>query len=218
MERSPTVREIDGLKVVDAEPGAPLPPGVPAWAQRCEVVEILNRSASARRWLIRGGLLGAAAGLAALSFAPWDVPVGIVLGASLLALVDGFWPGKRTTIMPSAEGRFLAYADGVLPRRPTPREEASGCIASGLGVFIMLGGVAALVSGEQGAAAFTLLGGWWLYRAGRTGEMAPPDLPPATRRFLELADPSRALAANDPVTSPAEPVQIPAEHSPPLDA
>jgi hypothetical protein len=202
-------RIIDGLKVIELEPGAEAPAGVPPWAQRCDLVKTPNRSPSARKWMIGGGAVGAAVSLAALGFAHGldDLP-GAALIVSLIVLLDGLWPGSQTVVTPSESGRFLAFADG-LPQPRSDREESVGCMASGIGVLTMLAAISALVEGDLGTAAFLGLAGWWFYRLGRTGEMEAPDVPPASPEFLALADPNTPLPASDTPTSLPEAAATP---------
>ena len=197
-------RIIDGLKVIELEPGAEAPPGVPPWAQRCDLVEAPNRSPSARKWMIGGGAVGAAVSLAALGFVHGlDSLPGAALIVSLIALLDGLWPGSQTVVTPSENGRFLVFADG-LPEARSDEEKRTGCLASGLGVLMMLAAISALVDRDLGTAAFLGLGGWWFYRLGRTGQMEAPDVPPASPEFLALADPNTPLPAPDPPASRPE--------------
>lgn len=204
-------RSFGGLKVIEVEPGAEVPPGVPAWAQRCDLVKTPNHSAATRRWLIGGGAVGAAASLAALGFAPWDRALSTAsLIVSLVTLSEGLWPGSRTVVTPSDTGRFLVFADGVAEPM-SDRQKTVGCLASGIGVLVMLTGITALIDGDLGMAAFLGLSGWWFYRVGRTGQMEAPDLPPATPEFLALADPRSPLPG---VNLPASPPQTPASTEP----
>lgn len=197
-------RIIDGLKVIELEPGAEAPPGVPPWAQRCDLVNTPNRSPSVRRWLIGGGAVGAAVSLAALGFVHGlDSLPGAVLIVSLIALLEGLWPGSQTVVTPSESGRFLAFADG-LPQPRSNVEKGLGCLVSGFGVLFMLTGIAELFSGDLGNAVFSGLLGWWMYRAGTTGQMEAHDLPPASPEFLALADPKSPLLAGEAVTFPSE--------------
>lgn len=198
-------RTIDGMKVIELGPGAEPPPGVPAWAQRCDLVKVPGVSASARPWMIGGGVVGAAAALAVLDFAHWggDVPK-VLLGGSLLTLLQGLWPGSRTVVTPSESGRFLVFSDG-LREPPTEREKSVGCIASGLGVLAMLAGISDLLSGNLGSGAMLGLWGWWFYRVGRTGQFESPGVPAATPQFLALADPNTPLPVANPPAFPPDP-------------
>ena len=45
-------RIVGGMRVVPVEPGAPLPPGVPSRAERCDVVEVPLYPAALRPWVV----------------------------------------------------------------------------------------------------------------------------------------------------------------------
>ncbi|HEV7590689.1 MAG TPA: hypothetical protein VGO40_21445 [Longimicrobium sp.] len=57
-------RIVDGMKVVEVEPGTPLPPGVPPSAERCELTESTRFSPARRPWAIAAGVLGALGSIA----------------------------------------------------------------------------------------------------------------------------------------------------------
>jgi hypothetical protein len=201
---------VAGLKVIEVEPGAPLPAEVPPRAERYDVVEKPLVPAELRPWVIAGGALGALGSAATLPFTnDWIW----VLVLSLMALWSGLRPGAAEVLTPTPHGRYLLVDDG------TPQPTRSRFTIVGLMVFaalLMLGGIVVLASGEW-EGVFGVLGAWGFYRLAKTGRLDAPELPPASARFRELADPQRPLAADDPVSAAPPHPAIPAEAEPRVD-
>jgi hypothetical protein len=219
-------RIVNGLKVVEVEPDAPLPPDVPSWAERCDLVKTPNLSPAVRPWVIGAGALGTAASFAMLALTNgWEGTLGALLGLSIAALLQGL--GTQTVITPSARGRYLVFDD----RAPLPVSanagESSGLAAAeapaalvpreatGWRFLVGLIGVAMLFA----AGALALGGGWddLLVAAGAAclgGAMAymavtghvpiSPQQYTLSPRFAALADPARPLTAGDPVSGAHE--------------
>jgi hypothetical protein len=190
-------RIVDGLKVIEVEPGAPLPPGVPAWAERCDLTDTTRFSPAARPWAIAAGVLGAVG-----SIALWTLTgVGAVfLAISLWLLYRALFANTEPTLTPSASGRYLAFDEGI------PHEESGIGVATRfaslvVGALMIVGAGVALYSGEYsriGAIAIGA-GGCYLFYRGVKGP-DPRDEPVGERtplRFHALADPTRQLAPED---------------------
>src|SRR5687768_13829013 len=97
-------RIVDGVKLVEVEPGAPLPPGVPSWAERCDVVEKPELSPALKPWVIGAGAAGALGSLVTLAFfSHWGIAP---LLPSLVVLYYGWVPGTTTSVVPSQSGRY----------------------------------------------------------------------------------------------------------------
>jgi hypothetical protein len=196
-----TTPTLNGLTVVELEAGAPLPPEVPTWALRCDLVKTSNSSPLARRWCIAGGAAGSVVSLIVLGllFHWHSTPASLLLAGSLMALLQGLRPGWHTEIVPSPTGRFLVYADGV-PRKLTDREWGTMYVAKGLGLLGMLAGLGGVVFEHDWKGVTTILFGWWFYQFAK-GAYDPPL---ERAEFLALADPTRPLAQARPLAKPGE--------------
>jgi len=185
-------RIVDGVKLIAAEPGAPLPPGVPSWAVRCEVVELPDLSPALKPWVIGGGAVGIAAGVVALAFFP--VEAIYVLLLSLVILYHGLVPGVKKELTPSPDGRWLAFeADAAEARREAPFDVRRFFFVAGTIVLMHL----ADRFGERGnwpwLLIMSVLAFGFLYYGIRWNEREVSDAA-ASLRFRALSDPARPLA------------------------
>jgi hypothetical protein len=199
-------RVVAGLKVIEVEPGAPLPPEVPPGAERYDVVEKPHFPPEMRPWMIAGGALGTLASAATL---PYTSDWVVVLGLSVVSLWFGLRPVVVEVLTPAPDGRYLLVDDGS----PVPRSPFTVVAAMVIAALFMLSGILLLAWGEW-EGLFGFLGAWFFYRLGKTGRVGEPELPPASARFRALADPSRPLAANDPVTAGPPQPALPAAAEP----
>jgi hypothetical protein len=192
-------RMIDGLKVVEAEPGSPPPPGVPSWAVRCDLLETPHCPPALRPWVIAAGALGTAGCVATIGyFGQWGAIAPLPL--SLAVLWYGLRPGMSRKLEPSATGRYLAFEEDS--------ENGAAAVAGRLaalvvGAMMLFGAGNALLSEARDWLAASSLGmfGLALLYFGVTGKDLPDGKPSrASLRFRALADPARPLAADDPVT------------------
>lgn len=184
-------RVIDGVKLVEAEPGGPLPPGVPANAERCDIVEVPDLDPGAKRWFVGLGAAGLAVGVAATAFLEfWGIPLALL---SLVSLYHGLVPGTKTVVTPSPRGRWLAFeADPDEARREEPFR---------IELFLLLVGLAIAHRIVDG---FVDRGEWWwvvlasivivvvFHYATRRNEWDASEAL-AALRFRALADPARPL-------------------------
>ena len=196
-------RIIDGMKVVEAPPGAPLAEGVPPWAFRCEIVEEPDSTLAWRPWILGASITVIVAGMIATfrgfnwGFAP--VPLACVF---LWLGLESNSTGSTTVLRPVSDGRYLAFDDRE------PKDDSGDRALSIVFGIVMLGCAGLpLFAGEEpdwlAAGAFGSFGiglvyygitGWWL-------NSNEPRIPPSTAQFRALADPRRPLDA----TSPAPP-------------
>ncbi len=120
------------VKLIEVEPGAPLPPEAPPWAERYELVQKPGLSDDVRRGLQTAGaallvggaaaalLMGTDAGFAHL-FAALAMLVGVGLYCGGLIAVP---PGAK--YVPSPRGRYVAVEEPQPPHDPAVQEEARG--------------------------------------------------------------------------------------------
>jgi hypothetical protein len=188
-------RTVGGMKVVEVEPGAPLPPGIPSWAERCDVVEEPGISPAWTRWMVGVGGVGTLGSAIALAFiSHWGIAP---LLPSLVLLWFGLRPGTTTAVTPSPTGRYMAYENPV--EEETAQSEVIRAVALVLGGIALLAAIAVMIAGGtnkwEGVVAFATLGGW-LFHHGLGGPDSPRDEQnlPSSLRFRALADPSRPLA------------------------
>jgi hypothetical protein len=86
-------RIVGGLKVVEAEPGAPPPEGVPPWALRCQVEEQPGYPIALQPWILGAGIAGILGGVLTTvyvshwGFAP--VPLSLVVTLLIRHELDG---------------------------------------------------------------------------------------------------------------------------------
>lgn len=184
------------MKVVEVEPGAPLPPGVPPSAERCEVTETTRFSPTGRRRAIAAGVLGALGSIVLKTLTGWGM---VPLVMSLALLYRALFANTTPTVTPSPSGRYLAFDEGI-PHAESGMEEASRFASLVLGVAAIGGAGVALYSGEYrvGAVLIGTLGCYLLYRGVKGPD--PRDEPLGQRtplRFHALADPTRPLAPED---------------------
>jgi|tagenome__1003787_1003787.scaffolds.fasta_scaffold20989220_7 hypothetical protein len=185
-------RIIHGLKVVEAEPGAPLPPGVPAEAVRCELVELPDLSPALKPWVVGVGAAGAAGGAVALAFSPLlAIPLLLL---SLMLLFHGLVPGVKRVVMPSPDGRYLAFeADADEARREAPFD--GRMLFRAAGVFVLANVADRFVGrGEWPWLLIASLVGFGLLYFGSRRNLWDVSGAAASLRFRALADPARPLA------------------------
>jgi hypothetical protein len=198
-EMSTEPKVVAGLKVIEVEPGAPLPAEVPPGATRYDVVEQPHIPAERRPWVIAAGALGTLGSAATLTFTnDWIW----VLVLSLVALWSGLRPDSTEVLTPAADGRYLLVGDGD----PQPSAAPSPVVRVALMVvaaFFTLTGIVLLASGAW-EGIFIFAGAWGFFRLAKTGRLDESELPPASARFHELADPSRPLTASDPLAATPE--------------
>jgi hypothetical protein len=208
-EKKMKPRMIDGLKVIEVEPGAPPPPEVPSWAERCELVEKPDLSPALKPWVIGAGAAGTIGCAVTLAFfSHWGMAP---LPLSLAVLWWGLRKGASVTLNPSLTGRYLAFEAN--PEAGESEGSFAGRIAAGLfGAVVVAGAIGKLLSHERdwmeigtGAA----MGIFFLYHAISEGRSAGKGSDAGfILRFRALADPKRPLAADDSVTI-APPPAIP---------
>jgi hypothetical protein len=197
-------RIIEGMRVVPVEPGAPLPPGVPSRAERCDVVEVPLYPAALRPWIIGLGIVSTLGCVATLVyFSNWGMAP---LPLSLVVLYLGLRPPVDTELRPSPNGSHLAVEE---PADHTAVEAAGrlGAVVFGVGGIAMALGV--LFSEERdwmAISALAMAAFFFLYH-GVKGAQARDDgsRPTSSLRFRALADPTRPLTADDlPLPGPGE--------------
>lgn len=197
---------INGLKVVEAEPGAPPPEGVPPWALRCQVEEKPAYPIALQPWILGAGIAGILGGvLTTVYVSHWGfAPVPL----SLVALYYGLRPPTSTVVRPAADGWYLAFDDTV----PDPgADEGNRAIALIFGVVALA--VAGLLLFRQdgpdwegiGLIGGLALGCLYYGVTGRDPRSDDPPVPPATAEFRALADPARPIADGAQVSGPRLP-------------
>jgi hypothetical protein len=189
-------RIIDGMRVVPVEPGAPLPPGVSPWAERCDVVERPLYPAALRPWVIVLGIVSTLGCVATLAyFSNWGMAP---LPLSLTVLCLGLWPPVHTVLSPSPNGSHLAVEEAA----DHGVAEAAGRLAAVVfGVVMIVAAIGVLFSEERDWMAISAMamGAFYFLYHGVKGVQARDDgsQPTSSLRFRALADPSRPLTADD---------------------
>jgi hypothetical protein len=206
MDDSGEVKIVGGVKVVEVDPGEPLPPGVPPWAERCDLVETPDLSPALRPWFVGVGAAGTLSSVVALAFfSQWGITP---LLPSLVLLYHGLVPGTTTVVIPSQSGRYVGFE--VADAEEGGKAFGGRIAALVVGAIMVVAALAQLFSADRGdwvgLASLAGIGAYFVYY-GCTGEDARPDAPerPSTLRFRALADPSRPLAELlEPTRSPAQ--------------
>ena len=186
---------VHGLKVIEAEPGGPLPPGVPSWAEPCELVEIPDLSPALKPWVVGLGAAGVAVGAIMTAFFTFmGIPLVLL---SLMILFHGLVPGTKTLVTPSPGGRYLAFeADADEAKREAPFDSRIVFRVAG----VMMTAEVARSFGEHGQWAWLLVasvvGLGLLYFSSRRDEWDVSGAA-ASLRFRALADPARPLTPED---------------------
>lgn len=118
-------------KLIEVEPGAPLPPEAPPWAERCELVQKPGLSDEARRAVQGTGvaLMGVAAAATWLLGSAGSVGLYAALAAILglvvlFAGLIGVPPSEK--YVPSPNGRYVAVYEPDPPLDPAGQGEARG--------------------------------------------------------------------------------------------
>jgi hypothetical protein len=195
---STAVRTVAGVKVIEAEPGAPLPPDVPSWAERCDLVEKPDLAPVLRPWVIGLGVLGILGSAVTLAFfSHWGMAP---LPLSVVVLWYGLRPGTTAILTPSPTGRYVAFEEATDP--DAGAMAVWGRIAAlGLGLVLVLVAGGQLFAEEPDWMAVGSLGPFGLYLLyyGITGTDPRGDAPgpSASLRFRALADPARPLGPDD---------------------
>lgn len=184
----PEARIVGAWKVIEAEPGAPVPPG----AERCDLVETPAYSPERRRWLIAAGVAVAAGSIVLRIFAGWGLGF---LGAAGVLLYQALFENTRTTVTLSPTGRYLAFDAGI-PHAESGMDEAARFIPLVLGLAgLLIGGWMWLGgSSRAGALVFAALGAYGLYRGVRGPDAGDEPLSQVpSLRFHALANPDYPL-------------------------
>lgn len=202
-------RRVGGCVVIEVKPGAPLPAGVPAWAERCDMVQTPDLPAERRPWVLGAGVFGTAASIVAMAFGETAI---VPLVFSLMLLHRALGAGMTTVLTPSPSGRYVAFEDGADPEENDKAMAsravavAAGPVAMGLALLLVFTGTDTWVD----SAALALFGCYALYRAVTGADVRDDADRPASLRFRALADPTRPLAefalttSEDGWTSPPE--------------
>jgi hypothetical protein len=197
---------VGGVKVIEVDPDAPLPEGVPPRAERCDVVEVPLYPAALRPWVVGLGVISTLGCVATLAyFSNWGMAP---LPLSLVVLYLGLRPPVDTVLRPSPNGSHLAveeHGDGGVA-------DAAGRIAAmAFGVAMIAVAVGVLFSEDRDWMAISAMGmaAFYLIYHAVKGAPARDDgsQPTSSLRFRALADPSRPLTADDlrlPVARPPE--------------
>lgn len=196
-------KTVGGITLVELEPGAPLPPGVPPTAIRCDVVEMPDLSPRWKPWVIGTGAVGTLGSVVVFAFFTQWAVVTFVL--ALVLFYYGIAPITSPVVVPSETGRYLGFEKA--------REEEAGSGVFGRLAAIVVGAVVAggsifrLFSADRSEwlqlGALGVIGCYFLY-VGLTGDDGRDDDPverTTSLKFLTLADPARPLPAADPVTT-----------------
>jgi hypothetical protein len=185
-------RIVDGVKLVEVEPGAPLPPGVPSCAERCDVVEAPDLSPAQRSWVIGAGAVGALGSAIMIAFFSY---LGVfTLFASLVALFHGLVPGTKPILIPSQTGRYLGFEHDAGKGHGLSAWDYAILVGMALFGRAVDSFVPAARSEWIWIATAVVAGVYLLYHAAAGRDVPDPPETAATLRFRALADPARSLA------------------------
>src|SRR4051812_26345592 len=204
------------MTLVAVDPGAPLPPEVPPWAWRCDVVEKPDLSPRLKPWVVGLGAAGTVGSAVTLAFfSHWGMAP---LPLSLAVLWYGLRRGITTVITPSPEGAYLAFKpDAFYEDDGLGGLKRGGAMVGGL--LALLAAAAKLMAEERDWEAVGLLGplGLSLLFCGLTGRHlrdADAPVPPASPQFRALADPTRPLGGPPPAAQPEGGAEASPSHPP----
>jgi hypothetical protein len=205
------------------EAGAPLPPDLPPDAQRYRLVE--EGAQDERQWVAIGCVV---AMVAAGVWLVWvdapklvvDVPF-VLAGLAIVWAAWGRWRAVAPRFVPSASGEYVIATRSMIAAQlgslaaPERVSKPARIVCGALGVSLIVAAlalsVADLLAGEPAGLLVWLIAaviGAWLTHVAMTGEYAysreEPEIPPSPW-FHSLADPSRPLPDDAPVSGAREP-------------